>query len=588
MRLFSEARVERLLAEHLWTEDTWGDCLQRTVEQRPDATAVVDAFNKPSFMNQQPRRLTWRELDWGVQRCAEELYLSGVRAGDVIGIQIPNSVELTITYLAVNRLGAIISPYPIPYRHHELSQLAAIAGVKYFVTTEGASSRDLPAEIALVVDGLDTAEILFVWHGVDGPGTVGLDLDATIADGDPAPGQSDAYIEALEPHINDCVLIMFTSGTTGQPKGVPRAHCDTIFGGVTNASHPRLTPDSVLLNTMPMVNAGSIGGIFMPWLVTGCVLVQHQPFDLGIFIEQVEREGVTYTIVAPTILNDMGADPALFSRHDLSSLRTVGAGSAPLSGWSIEIWERDHGIEIINFFGASEGVQLTADRDTVPDPALRGRCLPVPGATRFSWRQPLDRQARVKLVDLDTDAVITEPGRPGELRFWSASTFAGYLHGVGEPFDEDGYFCTGDVFQYSTDEPDMLVHVDRKKDLIIRGGQNISAAEVESLLVGHPQVAEVSAVGRKDRRLGERTCVFVVPRDPADPPTLDGLTAYLSGQGVATFKLPEFLELIDVLPRNPSGKVLKRELRKSLDGIASSVSSDVAPARPLHTSLRSS
>src|SRR6185312_744032 len=121
------------------------------------------------------------------------------------------------------------------------------------------------------------------------------------------------------------------------------------------------------------------------------------------------------------------------------------------------------------------------------------------------------RRSSVRLVDVDTGTEITQPGRPGELRIKSPSIFSGYLHAVEEPFDDQGYFCTGDIFELSADEPDMLIHVDRMKDLIIRGGLNISAAEVESLLMGTPRIAEVDAVGRKDHRLGERTCVFVVP-----------------------------------------------------------------------------
>ena len=235
-----------------------------------------------------------------------------------------------------------------------------------------------------------------------------------------------------------------------------------------------------------------------------------------------------------------------------------------MSGWSIECWEKDHGVEIINFFGATEGMQLTSDSDTVPDPMLRGRCLPVPRSPRFRWRQPIERQPEVRLVDLDTGLDIDVTGVPGELRFTSPSTFSGYLHGVENPFDDQGYFRTGEIFEYSG-EVDMLVHVDRQKDLIIRGGV-ISAAEIETLLVGHPQIAEVAAVGRKDIRLGERTCAFVVPRDEHDPPTLEGLCRYLTEQRVATFKLPESIELIDALPRNPSGKVLKRELRARING----------------------
>ncbi len=571
MRLFSDEQVAERFEQGLWTDETWGKRLALHVEERGDQIAMIDAANKASFMGQAPLRLTWAELDRATQHCADALYRHGVRSGAVVGVQIPNSVELAITYFALNRLGAIFSAYPVQYRSHELKQLAEIAGATYFVTTAGFVGRDLEAEVGMVVDDLPDVEGLITWHAGSESGGPTLDLTRFLSTETVADEAYLRYVDGLDPHVNDCVLIMFTSGTTGVPKGVPRAHCDTLFGGITNVANPGLTAESVILNAMPMVNAGSIGGIFMPWLICGCTMVQHQPFDLKIFIEQIESEKVTYTVVAPTILNDMASDQTVFERHDLSSLKIVGAGSAPLSGWSIDIWEREHGVQIINFFGASEGVQLTADPDTVPDPTMRGRCLPIPRSPRFKWRHPLERQAHARLVDLDSGEEITTPGRPGELRYTSPSTFAGYLHGVGDPFDDQGYFCTGDIFELSADEPDMLVHVDRKKDLIIRGGLNISAAEVEALLAGHPGIAEVAAVGRKDRRLGERTCVFVVPRDPANPPSLEDLSAHLQGLGIATYKLPEFLELIDALPRNPSGKVLKRELRILINGEGSAI-----------------
>lgn len=408
-----------------------------------------------------------------------------------------------------------------------------------------------------------------MWHaGSDGDG-VPVDLDRVLGDEEPAADYRD-YVDGLEQHPNDCVLIIFTSGTTGVPKGVPRASGDSMVAAFSLAQSPNLTYEDTILNPMPMVNAGSISGIFLPWLLTGCTLVQHQPFDLQVFAEQIEQERVVYSVVAPTTLNDMVTSD-LFSKYDLTSLRALGSGSAPISGWVIERLEKDHGVEVINFFGATEGMQLTSDRDTVPDPAVRGRSIPLPGSARFAWRTRLGRATRIKLVDLETGAQINEPGIPGELRVRSPNLFSGYLNQVEDPFDEDGYYCSGDVFELSTEEPDMLVHVDRKKDLIIRGGVNISAAEIESLLISHPKVGEVAAVGRKDARLGERTCVFVVPRDADDPPELSELIAHLNAMGVAKFKLPEFLELTAALPRNPSGKVLKRELRSLINDTASAV-----------------
>jgi non-ribosomal peptide synthetase component E (peptide arylation enzyme) len=168
------------------------------------------------------------------------------------------------------------------------------------------------------------------------------------------------------------------------------------------------------------------------------------------------------------------------------------------------------------------------------------------------------------LVDLDTGDDITEPGRRGELRVSSPTVFAGYWGNVQNPFDEQGYYRTGDIFEITGDGGHLLVYVDRAKDLISRGGYKISAVEIESLLLAHSKVAEVAVVGMPDPLLGERVCVFVAPRAAEDPPDLDQLVAVLAAQDVAKFKWPERLEIVESLPRNPVGKILKRDLRERL------------------------
>jgi acyl-CoA synthetase (AMP-forming)/AMP-acid ligase II len=233
-------------------------------------------------------------------------------------------------------------------------------------------------------------------------------------------------------------------------------------------------------------------------------------------------------------------------------------------------WERDHGVEVLNFFGSNEGTALFGDPDTVPDPEQRGRCFPRYGLADFPYRASLARATRTRLVDLADGTEVTGPGRPGELRITGPSVFAGYWgrsadgDGVRDGFDEDGWYRTGDVFEVPADQPHCYVLVDRAKDLIIRGGYNISAVELEGLVTGDPAVAEVAAVAVPDDRLGERVCLVVVPRDPAAPPTLEQLVDRLRAAGVARFKWPERLEVVSELPRNPIGKVLKRELRDRL------------------------
>lgn len=276
------------------------------------------------------------------------------------------------------------------------------------------------------------------------------------------------------------------------------------------------------------------------------------------------------------MLDSLVANGEIMRRHDLSSLRAVGSGSAPMSGWMIEGWERGHGVEVLNLFGSNEGLCLFGDPDTIPDPFQRGRLFPRPGDQSFAWRARIGRESLSRLVDLETGEDIDEPHRPGELRVLSPAIFAGYWGDAKSPFDEQGYFCTGDIFELTGEGNHLLVYVDRAKDLISRGGYKVSAVEVESLLGGYLKVAEVAVVGMPDERLGERLCAFVVPRDPADPPTLEELVETLRGQEVARFKWPERLELLEALPRNPIGKVLKRDLRQ---GLRDEAAGDVAAGR---------
>lgn len=200
---------------------------------------------------------------------------------------------------------------------------------------------------------------------------------------------------------------------------------------------------------------------------------------------------------------------------------------------------------------------------------MRAQYFPRYGVRDWDFTMASTTLARI--VDPQTGAEITEAGVPGELRISGPGVFPGYLpaSGVPDPFDEDGYLKTGDILEIAGDDLEYLRYVDRSKDMVVRGGMKISAAELEGFIAGHPKVADVAVVAYPDEVLGERACAVVVPRrgDTAgagEAVTLDEIVAYLRDLGIATFKLPERLELRDELPRNPLGKVLKRELRDEL------------------------
>lgn len=562
MRLFSEESAAEFRRDGWWSGQTWSDLLERHLLEVPDRVSLVDPPNRSRFLHGEPRRLTWAEVGDQVERLSRVLFAHGVERDVVVGVQLPNTVELPIVLLAAARLGAIVTPFPVQYQRHELHGMGQAAGVEVFVSAVHATGRSLAAEhVELAADLATLRTVLAFGEGpVDGAGM----LDELMASASADSPELRRYLARLEQDPNDCVTLVWTSGTEGSPKGVPRAYGDWEVLGLSCVQSPRLTASDVLLNPFPMVNGGGLAGMFMPWLLLGTTLVQHHPFDLDVFVGQIESERVTYTCAPPLVLDTLVLDDTAFAEHDLSTLRAVGSGSAPLSGWMITRWETDHGVEVLNLFGSNEGGVLYGDPDTVPDPSERGRFFPRYGQPDMPYRVDVASAMSARLVSLDDLSDVTEPGRAGELRLKGPTIFAGYWNQGRHGFDEDGWFCTGDVFEISPHNPAYLTHVDRAKDLIIRGGFKISAAEIEALVIADDRVAAVAAVAMPDQRLGERVCLFVVPRVPGQEPTLEEIIAALAEQGVAKFKWPERLEIVQELPRNAIGKILKRELRTRL------------------------
>ncbi|GAY10084.1 class I adenylate-forming enzyme family protein [Pseudonocardia sp. N23] len=543
MRLHPQTRIDEYVAAGWWRDDpawTWDALFRARVAERGDATAVVDPANREALLGTPPRRLSWTGLDAEVDRFAGVLHRAGVGVDDVVGTQLANTVELVVAYLACVRLGAIVSPFPMQYREHELSTLAPVAGLRAFVTVTRFGDRPL-AEEAGSVGGFPV-----------------ITLDGPVAE--PA-----GELPSVEGHPSDVVTLCWTSGTEATPKGVPRCANGWNVIGEGCAAAPALTADDVILSPFPLVNMAGFGGVLVPWLLTGATLVQHHPFDLPTFLGQIARERVTYTLATPALLTGMLRAPGLLDSADLSSLRVIGSGSAPLSGWLIREWRDRFGIEVTNFFGSNEGVPLISDQHTVPDPDARAAYFPWFGGPGLTWPNPTSAGVRTRLVDRESGDDVTEPGRPGELRVTGPTIFSGYWGSPGgEPFDERGYYRSGDVFEIAAEDPTMLRYVDRARDLVVRGGMNISPAEVEALIVAHPAVAEAAVVGYPDEVLGERAAAVVVPAPGVPPPTLEDLVDALRAQRIASYKLPERLEVVEALPRNPVGKILKRELRERL------------------------
>jgi acyl-CoA synthetase len=550
-------RVREYRAKGYWNDDMIDALLRERVRVHGGIPAICDPLNREALLDGPFRSLTWPQLDEEVSRLAQVLLDEGIGTGDVVGVQLPNTVEIAVAFLAIVRIGAIVAPFPVQYRAWELTHLGNVAQVRAFLTASRIGSRPAADELEALRPQLGSLR----WIGAFGAG-----LEERIAAAPERYGARTglaAHLASFTPDPNDCVTICWTSGTESTPKGVQRTHYDWMAMCTGTVEGPDLTDADVLLNPFPMVNMAGINGMFLPWLKVGGLLVQHHPFDLATFLRQISEHRATYTCAPPALLTALLQNEALLAQADISSLRILGSGSTPLAPSLLRGWHDKYGIEIINFYGSNEGIALLGTPKDIPDPGVRAQYFPRYGARDWDFTMASTTLARI--VDPQTGAEITEAGVPGELRISGPGVFPGYLpaSGVPDPFDEDGYLRTGDILEIAGDDLEYLRYVDRSKDMVVRGGMKISAAELEGFISGHRKVADVAVVAYPDEVLGERACAVVVAL-PGETVTLEEIVAYLRDLGIATFKLPERLELRDELPRNPLGKILKRELRDEL------------------------
>ncbi|MBC9227484.1 AMP-binding protein [Aeromicrobium sp. 636] len=560
MRLHTPERVAEYEALGVWGVPVWPERVRRHVDQAPQRTALVDAPNLEQLMGLAPQRLDWAGVQGRATDLAAVLVASGVRPGDVVGLQLPNCADLAVSYVALSTIGAIATPFPMQYREYELTQMCELADARAFIGTAEFQGAGLDKRLDALA-AIDAIATVFTF----GPRAVGDHVDLTAALAGPVDRAPLATV-AVDLDPNDAVTICWTSGTEATPKGVPRCANDWEPMGLTSVDAMGLTGQDVILNPFPMVNMAGIGGMLVPWLLTGATLVLHHPFDAPVFFEQIRAEQVTYTVVPPALLV-RALDLPFMTPEGMASLRHIGSGSAPLPPSMIRAYRERFGIDIVNCFGSNEGLNLVGDPETVPDPELRSRLFARFGSPDHTWANRGPRGYRTMLVDPHSGTEITAEGEPGELLVRGPGVIAGYLAGTttSDPFTEDGFYRSGDLFMYVADaDGDLryLQYVDRAKDMIVRGGMNISPAELESLIAEHADVAEVAVVGVPDPELGERTRAVVVPH-PGATVTLEGLLAHLRDRHIASYKLPESLVVVDELPRNPVGKVLKRTLRRT-------------------------
>ncbi len=545
MIIATPERIEEYMKAGVWGEKTLIDAFKAHAGQMPATVAFIDPLNKMDLIGREPARITYADFDRAVDATATALRREGIGKDDIVVVQLPNCWELAMLYLAIARAGGVISPLPMQWRENEIGYVCELTKARAIITVEDFHGFS-HVEMARSLAGKS--------HSLEKVFTYGDLVQMTSVDPDPE-------LDGIPVDANDIFTICWTSGTEAQPKGCPLSH-NNWFCQSSLAHAGGVVPGDIMLTAGPLVNMASVGTVYVPWLIYGGTVVLHHPFDPALLLKQMVMEKINYTLLVPAVVNLILKHP-LAEGVDLSSIRSITVGSAPPSLWAMEEFKKRWDIDIGNIWGQNEGTAIISGVKDVPDMKLRVDSLPRYGAPGVTWSVDIARHIQTKIVNPDGNA-LDEDGAVGELLYRGPNVMPGYFRRADlneKSFDAEGYIRTGDVFQIVGDR--YIRFFERAKDIIIRGGNNISAQEIENLLLAHPKVQDIAAVGMPDENLGERTFVFLVPVQ-GETVTLEDLTGFMKEKGVAIYKHPEGMEIVEALPRNPVGKLLKKDLRKDL------------------------
>lgn len=533
--ILPEVRLQTMKAAGLWTDRLLLDDFDHWVAKAPERTAIVDH----NSMTGARTALTYAELSGLVDRIAVGLALLGVGRGDVVSMQLPNWWQFTALHLTALRLGAVTNPVMPIFRERELGFMLRLAESKVLVIPREFRGFKYPPMANAIRPSLPGLKHVLVVGGEDESAFERLIDGASDAD----DAARDRFA-ANRSGPDDVVEILYTSGTTGEPKGVMHTSNTLYANVVPYAARFALDENDTILMASPLAHqTGFLYGIMAPIHLGGKVVFQDI-WNANKAVDLIAAEGVTFTMAATPFLSDM-TDEAAKRPADVKSLRTFLSAGAPIPRALVRRAAEHLGANIISAWGMTEnGAVTTTLIGDPPDKTFETDGCPLQGM-------------EVRVVD--DNGVVLQADAEGRLQAKGASNFVGYLkHPEWFATDEAGWFDTGDLARI--DHDGYVRITGRTKDVIIRGGENVPVVEVEGLIYQHPGIQEVAVVAMPDPRLGERACAFAVMRAGASL-TLPELVAFLRERHLARNYLPERLEVVEALPKTPSGKIQKVVLR---------------------------
>ncbi|HCA4500942.1 TPA: medium-chain fatty-acid--CoA ligase [Escherichia coli] len=529
---FNEQRRAAYRQQGLWGNASLADYWQQTARAMPDKIAVVDNHGAS---------YTYSALDHAASCLANWMLAKGIESGDRIAFQLPGWCEFTVIYLACLKIGAVSVPLLPSWREAELVWVLNKCQAKmFFAPTLFKQTRPVDLILPLQNQLLQLQQIV----GVDklAPATSSLSLSQIIAYNTP-------LTTAITVHGDELAAVLFTSGTEGLPKGVMLTHNNILASERAYCARLNLTWQDVFMMPAPLGHAtGFLHGVTAPFLI-GARSVLLDIFTPDACLALLEQQRCTCMLGATPfvydLLNLLEKQPA-----DLSALRFFLCGGTTIPK-KVARECQQRGIKLLSVYGSTESSPHAVVN--LDDPL--SRFMHTDGYAAAG--------VEIKVVD---DARKTlPPGCEGEEASRGPNVFMGYFDEpelTARALDEEGWYYSGDLCRM--DEAGYIKITGRKKDIIVRGGENISSREVEDILLQHPKIHDACVIAMPDERLGERSCAYVVLKAPHHSLSLEDVVAFFSRKRVAKYKYPEHIVVIEKLPRTASGKIQKFLLRKDI------------------------
>jgi non-ribosomal peptide synthetase component E (peptide arylation enzyme) len=526
----SQATVDEYTAKGWWGDRTFFEVIERHAREHPEREAMADAR----------RRLGYGQLWQEVKRFAEFLRRQGVQRGDVVTLQLPNRIEFPVVFFSLELIGAVANKISADFRAVEVEYILKFSKSRVYVCASQFKGFDYLAMIRSLRPKLPDLKMVLCVDDVEAD-----DVRSFARVVDETPEIADADRVRMDPF--EIMRMCFTSGTTGNPKGVLHCTNTTLCTAQIFNEGLNVTEREVMLDYLPVgLNWGYM--TLVQSVMAGARVVLMERFTAEAALETIEREKVTYIPTAPASIVMMLNSPDL-TKRDLSSLRIVITGGASAAVETIKAFQaalpKAKLIELYGMLETGFHCFTRLDDDPLKVTGTVGRCV---------------SQMGLRIIDDDGNDV--PHGEVGEIAAVGPSVHFGYLDNPDanrDSFTADGWFRTGDLGQF-VDQEDNVRIAGRKKEIINRGGKKYFPREIEELLYQHPSILQAAIVGAPDPRLGEKNCLCAVLK-PGTTLTLQEVVGFLRGR-VADYKLPEQLVIMDALPMTPTGKIRRPELVK--------------------------